>query len=111
MAAVSEAGWTSGDVDEIAAVIDGVEADTRDRSNDHQTQLRTEPNRTELTIIHGARTWCGHGIFAHNLVKIGTLAAGEQTRHSCAPISEHRQPAERGLTNARHDDAGFFRSK
>ena len=32
-------------------------------------------NRTELTGIHGARTWCGHGVFAHNLVKIGTLAA------------------------------------
>jgi IS5 family transposase len=32
-------------------------------------------NRTELTSIHGARTWCGHGVFAHNLVKIGTLAA------------------------------------
>ncbi|HEY5152125.1 MAG TPA: ISNCY family transposase [Mycobacterium sp.] len=32
-------------------------------------------NRTELTSIHGARTWCGHGIFAHNLVKIGALAA------------------------------------
>jgi transposase, IS5 family len=30
-------------------------------------------NRTELTGIHGARTWCGHGVFAHNLVKIGTL--------------------------------------
>jgi len=32
-------------------------------------------NRTELTGIAGARTWCGHGVFAHNLVKIGTLAA------------------------------------
>jgi len=32
-------------------------------------------NRTELTGIHGARTWCGHGVFAHNLVKISTLAA------------------------------------
>ena len=31
-------------------------------------------NRTELTGIHGARTWCGHGVFAHNLVKIGTQA-------------------------------------
>jgi IS5 family transposase len=30
-------------------------------------------NRTELTGIGGARTWCGHGVFAHNLVKIGTL--------------------------------------
>jgi IS5 family transposase len=32
-------------------------------------------NRTELTGLYGARTWCGHGVFAHNLVKIGTLAA------------------------------------
>ncbi|MGZ6780584.1 MAG: ISNCY family transposase [Mycobacterium sp.] len=32
-------------------------------------------NRTELTGINGARTWCGHGVFAHNLVKIATLAA------------------------------------
>jgi transposase, IS5 family len=32
-------------------------------------------NRTQLTGIDGARTWCGHGVFAHNLVKIGTLAA------------------------------------
>ena len=32
-------------------------------------------NRTELTGINGARTWCGHGVLAHNLVKIATLAA------------------------------------
>ena len=32
-------------------------------------------NRTELTGLTGARTWCGHGVFAHNLVKISTLAA------------------------------------
>jgi transposase, IS5 family len=32
-------------------------------------------NRTEFTGIQGARTWCGHGVFAHNLVKISTLAA------------------------------------
>jgi IS5 family transposase len=32
-------------------------------------------NRTELTSIKGARTWCGHGVFAHNLVKISALAA------------------------------------
>src|SRR5215211_5553793 len=27
-------------------------------------------DRTELTGITGVRTWCGHGVFAHNLVKI-----------------------------------------
>ena len=32
-------------------------------------------NRTELTAINGARTRCGHGVFAHNLVKIAALAA------------------------------------
>ncbi len=32
-------------------------------------------NRTEFTTLRGARTWCGHGVFAHNLVKIGALAA------------------------------------
>jgi IS5 family transposase len=30
-------------------------------------------NRTELTSIQGARTWCGHGVLAHNLVKISAL--------------------------------------
>jgi transposase, IS5 family len=29
--------------------------------------------RTRLDGIEGARTWCGHGIFAHNLVKISML--------------------------------------
>jgi transposase, IS5 family len=32
-------------------------------------------NRTHLTGIGGVRIWCGHGVFAHNLVKISTLAA------------------------------------
>lgn len=32
-------------------------------------------NRTHLTGIHGARIWCGHGVFAHNLVKISALSA------------------------------------
>ncbi|WP_082947475.1 ISNCY family transposase [Mycobacterium sp. E2479] len=31
-------------------------------------------NRTELTTLTGARTWCGHGVFTHNLVKISILA-------------------------------------
>jgi IS5 family transposase len=29
--------------------------------------------RTRIDGIHGARTWCGHGIFNHNLVKIAGL--------------------------------------
>ncbi|WP_083933961.1 ISNCY family transposase [Sciscionella marina] len=31
-------------------------------------------NRTELIGIDGARIWCGHGILAHNLVKLGALS-------------------------------------
>jgi IS5 family transposase len=29
--------------------------------------------RTRIDGIEGARTWCGHGVFAHNLVKISAL--------------------------------------
>ncbi len=29
--------------------------------------------RTRTDTIHGARTWCGHGVLAHNLVKIAGL--------------------------------------
>jgi len=28
---------------------------------------------TRYTGIDGARTWCGHGIFKHNLIKIAAL--------------------------------------
>jgi IS5 family transposase len=30
-------------------------------------------NRTRMDSLAGARTWCGHGIFAHNLIKISGL--------------------------------------
>jgi IS5 family transposase len=30
-------------------------------------------NRTRIDGLHGARTWCGHGIFNHNLTKIAGL--------------------------------------
>ena len=30
-------------------------------------------SRSRMDGINGARTWCGHGIFTHNLVKIGGL--------------------------------------
>jgi IS5 family transposase len=30
-------------------------------------------NRTRMDGLAGARTWCGHGIFAHNLIKISAL--------------------------------------
>jgi IS5 family transposase len=29
--------------------------------------------RTRIDGLHGARTWCGHGVFAHNLVKVASL--------------------------------------
>jgi IS5 family transposase len=32
-------------------------------------------DRTRLDGRQGAATWCGHGVFAHNLVKIGALAS------------------------------------
>jgi len=39
-------------------------------------------DRTRMDGIQGARIWCGHGVFAHNLVKIGGLL---EARHSKAP--------------------------
>jgi hypothetical protein len=30
--------------------------------------------------IDGARIWCGQGVFAHNLVKVGGLLAAKQQR-------------------------------
>jgi IS5 family transposase len=30
-------------------------------------------NRTRYTGLDGARTWCGHGVFNHNLIKIAAL--------------------------------------
>jgi transposase, IS5 family len=32
-------------------------------------------DRTRLDGKHGAAIWCGHGVFAHNLLKIGALAS------------------------------------
>ena len=32
-------------------------------------------NRTRLDSKDGAAIWCGHGVFTHNLVKIGALVA------------------------------------
>jgi transposase, IS5 family len=32
-------------------------------------------DRTRLDHRQGAAIWCGHGVFAHNLVKIGTLTS------------------------------------
>jgi transposase, IS5 family len=35
-------------------------------------------DRTLLDGIQGARIWCGHGVFAHNLVKITSLLDANQ---------------------------------
>ena len=32
-------------------------------------------DRTRLDGRNGAAIWCGHGVFAHNLVKVGALAS------------------------------------
>jgi IS5 family transposase len=32
-------------------------------------------DRTRLDGRHGAAIWCGHGVFTHNLIKIGALAS------------------------------------
>jgi hypothetical protein len=32
-------------------------------------------DRTRLDGRQGASLWCGHGVFAHNLVKISALAS------------------------------------
>ncbi len=34
-------------------------------------------SRTQIDGIEGARTWCGYGVFNHNLVKIGALTTSE----------------------------------
>jgi transposase, IS5 family len=39
-------------------------------------------DRTRMGGIDGARIWCGHGVFAHNLVKIGGLL--EARHHKAA---------------------------
>jgi transposase, IS5 family len=49
-------------------------ADRQRRPDQHpQTRLRIGPDRLDST--EGARIWTGHGILAHNLVKIGALAS------------------------------------
>ena len=49
----------------------------RDRSEGRINHLKRSYgwNRTHLTGLSGARIWCGHGVFAHNLVKLSDLAA------------------------------------
>jgi transposase, IS5 family len=37
-------------------------------------------DRTLMDGIDGARIWCGQGVLAHNLVKVGGLLAAKQQR-------------------------------
>jgi transposase, IS5 family len=37
-------------------------------------------NRTRIDGLEGAKTWCGHGVFNHNLVKIATLVSSQGWR-------------------------------
>ena len=39
-------------------------------------------DRTLMDGIDGARIWCGHGVLAHNLVKIGGLLQAKQQRQA-----------------------------
>jgi IS5 family transposase len=39
-------------------------------------------DRTRMDGIDGARIWCGHGVLAHNLVKISGLVAAKQQRRA-----------------------------
>ena len=34
-------------------------------------------NRTRIDGLEGTKTWCGHGVFNHNLVKIATLVSSQ----------------------------------
>jgi IS5 family transposase len=44
-------------------------------------------DRTRMDGIDGARIWCGHGVLAHNLVKVSGLVAAKQQRR--AALSDH----------------------
>ena len=72
-------------------------------------------NRTRIDGLAGARTWCGHGIFAHNLVKIsGLIELIEATPRSSSsdrdrPTRDQRPDAETGRQPPRSTE--FFRSK
>jgi transposase, IS5 family len=61
-------------------------------------------NRTHLTGLDGARTWCGHGVFAHNLVKISCPGGIKPTPQP----NRLSQPA--GAADPQPSPRPFFRS-
>jgi transposase, IS5 family len=48
-------------------------------------------DRTRLDTLEGARTWTGHGVFAHNLTKIANLAAEQPARRARSLQPEGRR--------------------
>jgi hypothetical protein len=61
-------------------------------------------DRTRLDGTEGARIWTGHGVLAHNLVKIGALAANP-TRN------QDRETKVRRVLGFYRPNPDFFRSK
>jgi transposase, IS5 family len=59
------------------------------RRADQLSQRSYGWDRTRLDGRRGAAIWCGHGVFAHNLVKIGALPADRQDK-SPGPQLRHR---------------------
>jgi transposase, IS5 family len=59
-------------------------------------------NRTLLDGKNGAAIWCGHGVLAHNLVKISALAR---------PIPAQPHPGTPPRAPVRTQPSDFFRSK
>jgi len=47
----------------------------RERGPDRHLKRQYCWDRTRLDHLDGARIWTGHGVLAHNLVKIAALAA------------------------------------
>ena len=52
-----------------------VQVEDGKRRTDQLPQARLRVDRTCIDGLEGARTWCGHGVFNHNLVKIAALMA------------------------------------
>ena len=62
-------------------------------------------DRTRIDGTEGARIWAGHGVLAHNLVKISALA-GQRATHAESPASTTVSD-----TSTRSQHRYFFRSK
>jgi IS5 family transposase len=64
-------------------------------------------DRTRIDSTEGARIWTGHGVLAHNLVKISTLAACEGRRSRSLPEARPRaSPRKIRGVRERQDSSG-----